>query len=1373
MRRNAMLRRARLPLTAALTLALSAGVATTQAFAAAHPQGEAKGWSAPAAHDPGTKPGDQPAAVPTDRRPEVLGEDYKKSSDQAFTTSGDGTGFHVLIADEKQGYAWKTAATLSEPGFDTDSWIGNACLTESGKHAAVAYAPRTFTNKPELMTRGAFTAVVDLTDGHVTKLPFQATLGYFSPGCGQGEEAVFTALTDDRSAKNQTRLVTVDAGTGIVGAKQTVTGQVTSAVPTDQGIVAAAGNHIVRVEGGKARDVATTKAWPFQLKADADGGVTFIDPAPKPSNARSAAAAQNTATVSRVSPGQIKKADGRSRAAGLAQGKLDEFDLTATPSGRVYVTGKAASTARAEAGALNNPGGLDKDARVSSRGQAVVAARWADGKDSRIRPQEALEARTVRTTVETLDTRKTVVLDAPPGSEPVGGQREIAQGTRTSPVLLAQGARGQGEKASFGARAAGNDTVEADRYCSVPRNDPKKQAFQPTPRQVEWAVDQAVVGKLNKGATRPANWKNTGMAAYAPQTLFPLTPLAGGSGEDWHVPAQVMLGITAQESNMWQATRLAVPGVTANSLIGNFYGVEYAASGQQQDPWAIDFAEADCGYGITQVTDGMRVHGKEKKDEKPKTTAQQEAVALDYAANIASGVNILIEKWNTTRKDGLEINDGHPKYIENWFYALWAYNSGYYPKSSPQNGKWGVGWTNNPANPLWKENRTPFLENSAGKDDYSHASHPQDWPYEEKVIGWAARPIAAMFKPGDMQAGYRAAWWNSNDARTSAKPPVFTFCGTQNDCVPTKITEGASNDDGKGPCALPGDPHDDNPLYLKCWWNQRVAWKNCTTEARCGNPVHRFDDTYPEQPDENSYPPRCNTGLPAGALIVDDLPSGSIPAGSSGRTCTVASKGTFQFTFAGEGGKYPSKMDLHQIGAGNNNHFWMGHTRWLATSDGKRLNVAGKWTLGGTQRGWMRVFVHMPDHGAHTRQAAYRVGGTDSTSPVRVHPQRIGSNKWVDLGVFNFTGTPTVTLDSDTEDGTGDEDIAWDSVAFQPLSAKPKDFVVGMGDSYSSGEGASEGNRDYYPETNYLDEQNKKTRNACHRSTQAWSRQAKIPGRSQSVGALADSHGTAMDYHLIACSGARTYNVVHNGIVQSNGGEVTQIDKGYLDQNTTLVTISIGGNDARFADVIQKCLVAFNGGNCKDKTFEDGDVDQSVGGRDRKFIGQPLEKAAVGVINEVVRPDITKVLTEISQKAPNAKIVLMGYPPLIEDRGACMSVTVPGLGQIGLSASSTDWLNSVADSLAASMQRAVDDAKAKGIKAWFSNPKQNFAGKAVCGNPETVHGIVKTLVDSDQPAMDYPIISGYGLSAQSFHPKIGGARLYADSLERTLAGMGL
>lgn len=102
------------------------------------------------------------------------------------------------------------------PVFDTDTWTGNACVTESGKHALVAYAPHTFTNERELMARGAFTAAVDLTNGEVRKLPYQASLAYFSPGCGAGGKGVISQLTDERTtpAKNETRLVAVDARTG-------------------------------------------------------------------------------------------------------------------------------------------------------------------------------------------------------------------------------------------------------------------------------------------------------------------------------------------------------------------------------------------------------------------------------------------------------------------------------------------------------------------------------------------------------------------------------------------------------------------------------------------------------------------------------------------------------------------------------------------------------------------------------------------------------------------------------------------------------------------------------------------------------------------------------------------------------------------------------------------------------------------------------------------------------------------------------------------------------------------------------------------------------------------------------------------------------
>ncbi|MFJ6861511.1 hypothetical protein [Streptomyces werraensis] len=81
--------------------------------------------------------------------------------------------------------------------------------------------------------------------------------------------------------------------------------------------------------------------------------------------------------------------------------------------------------------------------------------------------------------------------------------------------------------------------------------------------------------------------------------------------------------------------------------------------------------------------------------------------------------------------------------------------------------------------------------------------------------------------------------------------------------------------------------------------------------------------------------------------------------------------------------------------------------------------------------------------------------------------------------------------------------------------------------------------------------------------------------------------------------------------------------------------------------------------------------------------------------------------------------------------------------------------------------------KKQGASAWFSNPANDFAGSAICGDPEQIHAIVTKVTKSDNPVKDFPILRNYGLSAQSFHPKIGGARLYANALERTMTGMGL
>ncbi|MFE6486302.1 hypothetical protein ACFVGN_25695, partial [Streptomyces sp. NPDC057757] len=339
---------------------------------------------APAGAEAGS-PGYRRDTVPSQDRTEMLGDGYQQSDDIAWTTTGDAQGFHILTATEKSGYTWKTLASLAEPGFDADQWIGNVCVTGSGKRAVVVYAPRTFTNDPTLMARGAFSAVVDLASGAVTKLEVNASLSYYNPGCGTGEEAVLTQSPGED--KRGTRLLRVDAATGKVAEPVVVDGQITSSVPAVEGrIVAAAGRSLVRIDrrGVKTR-LATAGTVPYRINADSDGGYVFLERVQRDSLGQDA-----TALVRRWAGRKTSK---------LASGPLGAIGATRL-GGQVYLTGEVAEVTKLPK-TVTHLKGADKNARLSTAGAAVVQETvWADGAKSprNLQPETALDARTVTVT---------------------------------------------------------------------------------------------------------------------------------------------------------------------------------------------------------------------------------------------------------------------------------------------------------------------------------------------------------------------------------------------------------------------------------------------------------------------------------------------------------------------------------------------------------------------------------------------------------------------------------------------------------------------------------------------------------------------------------------------------------------------------------------------------------------------------------------------------------------------------------------------------------------------------------------------------------------------------------------------------------------
>ncbi|MGH3679036.1 MAG: SGNH/GDSL hydrolase family protein, partial [Natronosporangium sp.] len=916
--------------------------------------------------------------------------------------------------------------------------------------------------------------------------------------------------------------------------------------------------------------------------------------------------------------------------------------------------------------------------------------------------------------------------------------------------------------------------------CAVPRNDPTIQVYQPAPKQVEWAADLAVKGQL-LNVTRPANWLNNGLPAFSPQSLFPRVPLGGGGD----VPAQVMLGILAQESNMWQASWHVVDALAGNPLTSaGFYGLGW----ENPDPTQIDWSEHDCGYGAAQVTTGMHT---DDTDEVvlglQMTQLRQEAVVLDYATNVSAGLRILQAKWNQLFTQGILANGGDPQYIENWFLATWAYNSGVQPTAdfgndsgctpgptcTDEHGNWGLGWSNNPASPLYPEDRQMFLTAPLDHPDvdppdqvgYDNAKHPNHWSYPERIMGWS---YTSLIRWNYSSQSWQSTYQTAGDPQLflDTQPDRLAFCvASVNQCDP-------EDPDPEPPGDFPGYPEtfcqrDD----LRCWWHAPITWEDdCFTNCGIEN---RFYTTIEPRPLASSiYDSQCaTTGLPAGARVVDDIDSGT-PLGPQGcwRNWTVGGDFGLEFeSITGPQGNqiYPAKVDLHQVGGGFGGHFWFAHSQGDPATP---MAVTGTWTPSPRLNGWARVMVHLPDHGAHTQQAKYEIhtGLTSPTQPrVRYIPTNRQEHSWVSLGTYQFggSGAQKVVLTNITEDGRGVEDVAFDALAFIPLPAKPQHLVVALGDSYISGEGAE----DYYGETdtNYGDY----GWNACRRSSNAWPLKVTLPGTSQSIGARLAAHDQSLDFQSVTCSGATAVEMrstIEPGYWQNppssyetfvsraegQYGEISQVESGALSPDTTMVLLSAGGNDARFAKVLSECAAS----HCA--SFE----------RELE-IRQDIHDAQV---------EVEALIDAIHSEASNATIVLVGYPMVFSEDiyldplhpGFCV---LPGVYTVDEAMMINSLAHDMRDIQAGTAQRGRDN----GIDVQFVDLVTRFGNHGGCGgSSEEIHTVVEgptgdgdyRLLDSvDVPACQQRGIFGFCVSRASFHPKPSGTTRYASAVTDRLA----
>jgi len=300
---------------------------------------------------------------------------------------------------------------------------------------------------------------------------------------------------------------------------------------------------------------------------------------------------------------------------------------------------------------------------------------------------------------------------------------------------------------------------------------------------------------------------------------------------------------------------------------------------------------------------------------------------------------------------------------------------------------------------------------------------------------------------------------------------------------------------------------------------------------------------------------------------------------------------------------------------------------------------------------------------------------------------------------------------------------------------------VALGDSYSAGEGvytkdepassrrgafaqalhaSGSGSPDYLPGT---DTKQPGNGNQCHRSASS--------GYPRLFAALVGLSFSNDDFW--ACSGSLVSDITNDG-GNSQWGQYPddRAQTSHLGHDTTLVTMTAGGNDARFADVIKDCFSNVKVIIQRDHTpcFANG-VDQQVSGR---IAG--------------LRASLRDALYAISTAAPHARILVAGYPHLynLDGSGGFSS----GCG--ALSSIEKQWLNAKAAEADGVIAEVVKNSGvAEYVEAYDMLGTQNGQHQ-ICGSDDPwINGIV---ADPRRGIKD-------GAYAASFHPNDGGYHEYA------------
>ena len=326
--------------------------------------------------------------------------------------------------------------------------------------------------------------------------------------------------------------------------------------------------------------------------------------------------------------------------------------------------------------------------------------------------------------------------------------------------------------------------------------------------------------------------------------------------------------------------------------------------------------------------------------------------------------------------------------------------------------------------------------------------------------------------------------------------------------------------------------------------------------------------------------------------------------------------------------------------------------------------------------------------------------------------------------------------------------------------------VVSLGDSYSSGEGVEpfyeqDTAWSFFSGSNRADRDKASKYNdwLAHRSQCSWPGKLVVKNLAGKSVTLKDAKGGGedVDWYFVASSGAETCHMTgtqNKDVYCWDGIKKTYSLPAQLDVFDTIekgsvdyVTVSIGGNDMGFADILKSAAAE------SWSTVDPNRFNNELNKIWKEKWPNDDDGKTVGVHDK-----LGQVYRDIANEAGDqAKILVVGYPKLISESYSLYS------GRISITESEAEAINWNVSSFNNQLKMLVEELREEGLNIYFVSVEDKFSGHEAYSEDPWLNEIILGAQGQDLSQCAEGLVSAY-----SIHPNSKGIEAYREVVQEAI-----